>query len=661
MKKYGIEIDLTRDERLSAQAFKLLEYYLQDGETSPQEGFARAAVAYCGGNMSLAQNIYDYVSKGWFMYASPILSNAPKPEEKHNGLPISCFLSYVPDTIIGLTEHHAETAWLSVKGGGVGGHWSSVRGVTDKSPGVIPMLKVSDSQMTAFKQGKTRKGSYAAYLDVNHPDIIEFINFKLPTGGDINRKCFNLFNAVNISDEFMTAVKSGKPWQLICPNKGSIIDEIDARELWQRILEVRFRTGSPYLNFIDTANKALPDYQKEVGLKINGSNLCNEIHLATNDDRTAVCCLSSVNLEKSEEWINTKMVGDLVEFLDNVLDAFIENAPDEMSRAVYSAERERSIGLGAMGFHGLLMRNNIAWESEEARDLNMSIFGYIKNEATERTRQLALEKGEAPDAKGHGVRNAHLLAIAPNANSSILCNCTASIEPLKANMYTHRTRGGADVIKNTYLETVLEDDYGMNTEETWASILQNDGSVQQLEFLSPHHKEVFKTSFELDQHWVVEHAADRQLFVCQGQSVNLFFPSGAPRNYVNSVHLKAYNGGLKGLYYLRTAAGRTADKVGQKVERVALRDDRLTVIYGKSGCPYCTKAKEQLDLNGIPYEYIDLDEINKTAADVTGREVSTVPQIYIEGRYIGGYDDLMMELTSQSTSDDDEGCKACEG
>jgi len=660
MKKYGIEIDLSRDKRLSNQAFKLLEYYLQEDEVSPQEGFARAAVAYCGGNLDLAQNIYEYVSKGWFMYASPILSNAPKPEEKHTGLPISCFLSYVPDTIIGLTEHHAETAWLSVKGGGVGGHWSTVRGITDKSPGVIPMMKVSDSQMTAFKQGKTRKGSYAAYLDVNHPDIIEFVNFKLPTGGDINRKCFNLFNAVNISDEFMKAVKAGEEWQLLCPNKGSIVDTVNARELWQRILEVRFRTGSPYLNFIDTANDALPQYQKDAGLKIHGSNLCNEIHLATSNERTAVCCLSSVNLEKSEEWLNTGMIGDLVEFLDNVLDSFIENAPDAMSRAKFSAEKERSIGLGAMGFHGLLMKNNIEWESEEARDLNMGIFRYIKNEANERTRQLAFQKGEAPDATGYSVRNAHLLAIAPNANSSILCNCSASIEPLKANMYTHRTRGGADVIKNSYLETLLETEYGMNTEETWASILQNDGSVQQLEFLSPHHKNVFKTSFELDQHWVVKHASDRQVFICQGQSVNLFFPSGSDRKYVNSVHLAAYDEGLKGLYYLRTAAGRTADKVGQKVERVALRDDGRTLVYGKEGCPFCVMTKSYLELNGIPYEYIDLTEINKTAAEVTGRDVSTVPQIYIEGRYIGGYEDLMAEA-KETVETEEEGCTACEG
>lgn len=658
MRKYGINIDLTRDKRLSDQANKLLEYYLQDDETSPQEGFARAAVAYCGGDMKLAQRIYEYVSKGYFMYASPILSNAPAPGEKHTGLPISCFLSYVPDTVRGLTEHHAETAWLSVKGGGVGGHWDHVRGVTEKSPGVIPMMKVSDAQMTAFKQGKTRKGSYAAYLDVSHPDIVEFVNFKVPTGGDVNRKCFNLFNAVNITDEFMRCVRSAHEWELVCPAKGTVSDTVDARELWERILEARVRTGSPYLNFIDTANAHLPEYQQAMGLRINGSNLCNEIHLATSEDRTAVCCLSSVNLEKYEEWQNIGMIGDLVEFLDNVLDAFIENAPDEMNRAKFSAERERSIGLGAMGFHGLLMKNNISWESEEARDLNMVIFQMIKSEASISTQRLARVKGEAPDAEGYGYRNAHLLAIAPNANSSILCNCSASIEPLKANIYTHRTRGGADVIKNPYLAEVLEETYGRNDEATWTKVLQADGSVQELDFMSEHHKEVFKTSFELDQHWVVKHAADRQEHICQGQSVNLFFPAGSTRQYVNSVHLSAYDLGLKGLYYLRTTAGRTADKVGQKVERVALAGDNETIIYGKEGCPFCVKAKEQLELLNINFEYIDLDEVGKTAAQVTGRDVTTVPQIYLNGEYLGGYDDLMNALGQ--ASDDDE-CTSCQG
>jgi len=659
MEKYGIAIDLANDERLSQQAYKLLEYYLTDGETSPQEGFARAAVAYSGGDMRLAERIYSYVAKGWFMYASPVLSNAPIPGQKHTGLPISCFLSYVPDTIQGLTEHHAETAWLSVKGGGVGGHWADVRGVTEKSPGVIPMLKVSDAQMTAFKQGKTRKGSYAAYLDINHPDIVEFINFKLPTGGDINRKCFNLFNAVNLSDAFMEAVEAGDPWDLLCPSKGTVVETVEARDLWQRIIEARFRTGSPYLNFIDTANDALPDYQKKLGLMIHGSNLCNEIHLATSAERTAVCCLSSVNLETYDEWKDTCMIGDLVEFLDNVLDAFIENAPDEMSKAKYSATRERSIGLGAMGFHGFLMKRGVPWESDEAVELNKTIFGDIKNEAFKRTTELARRKGEAPDAVGHNIRNSHLLAIAPNANSSILCNCSASIEPIKDNIYPHRTRGGADVIKNKYLAKVLEEVYDRDDPETWSLILQDSGSVQNLDFMSDAHKDVFKTSFELDQQWVVRHAADRQVFICQGQSVNLFFPSGSDRGYVSKVHLAAWKLGLKGLYYLRTTAGRTADKVGQKVARDNLQDDQRTIIYGKPGCPFCVKAKETMDMYNIAYEYIDLDEISKTAAEVTGRNVTTVPQIYIAGEYIpDGYTGLQAHL---GLSDDDDECESCQG
>jgi len=661
MNVYGINIDLDRDNRLSEQSLKLLkDFYLETGEVSPQEAFARASVSYSAGDSALAQRIYDYVSKGWFMFSSPVLSNAPKPGGEWKGLPISCFLSYVPDTVEGLISHHAETAWLSIKGGGVGGHWGDVRGITQKSPGVIPMMKVSDAQMTSYKQGKTRKGSYAAYLDVSHPDIVEFINFKVPTGGDTNRKCFNLFNAVNLTDEFMACVFDNKPWHLICPAKGTITDTVSARDLWQRILEARFRTGSPYLNFIDTANASLPEYQKEKGLRINGSNLCNEIHLATDEERTAVCCLSSVNLESYAEWKDTSIIADLVTFLDNVLDIFIENAPDDMSRATYSAQQERSIGIGAMGYHGYLMKNNLAWESEEAAKANYAIFEDMSKQAKAQTRVLAKERGEAPDARGWGVRNAHLFAIAPNANSSAICGCTASIEPLKANVYVHRTRVGADVVKNGYLKPVLAK-YDRDTEAVWESIMDNDGSIQHLEFLSEHHKNVFKTSFEINQGWVVEHAAKRQPFICQGQSVNLFFPAGSRKEYVNQVHLDAYRKGLKGLYYLRTTAGRTADKVGQSVERHALQDDLRNIIYGKAACPFCVKAKTLLDSKGIKYDYIDLDEIGKTAAQITGRkEVKTVPQIYLNGDRIGGYDELVKFFDSSFQSTDDE-CIACEG
>jgi len=568
----GITIDLDRDKDLSDQAMALLkDYYMLDNELYAQQAFARAAVAYCEGDYEFAQRIYDYASKRWFMFASPVLSNAPADDNKPKGLPISCFLTYVGDTLESLIGHNSEVAWLSVKGGGVGGHWSSVRPVSDKAPGVVPFLKVVDSQMTAYKQGKTRKGSYAAYLDVSHPEIIEFVNFKVPTGGDANRKCFNLFNAVNITDAFMEAVKNGEQWELRCPDSGAIRSTIQARELWQRILEARFRTGSPYLNFIDTAQRGLPDSQRALGLTINGSNLCNEIHLATSEERTAVCCLSSVNLEKWDEWRDTGMVQDLVRLLDNVLKFFIRHAPEELEKAKYSAYMERSVGLGAMGFHGYLQSKGIAWESWQAASENYQMFKRIKEDALKSTYNLGKERGECPDMAGTGRRNAHLLAIAPNANSSIICGCSASIEPIKSNAYTHRTRAGAHLVKNKALEEVLEE-HGENTENTWKSIIANEGSVQHLEFLSEQERKVFRTAFELDQAWVVEHSAKRQEFICQGQSVNLFFPAGSPKPYVNSVHIKAWKEGLKGLYYLRTNAGVSADKVGASVERNALKD-----------------------------------------------------------------------------------------
>jgi len=393
-----LKIDTKRDNLLSAHGRKLVEdFYLVEGETSAQQAYERASIAYSGGEQDLAQRIYDAASKGWFMFSSPILSNAPKQGQTAKALPISCFLGYVEDTVEGLIEHHAETAWLSVKGGGVGGHWSDVRGITNKSVGVMPMLKVTDGQMTAYKQGETRKGSYAAYLDIDHPDIIEFINFKVATGGDIHRKCFNLFNAVNVTDKFMKAVEDDLDWDLICPNKKEVVNTMKARKVWQSVLEARFRTGSPYINFIDTANKALPEFQKRMGLKIHGSNLCNEIHLATDKDRTAVCCLSSVNLEKYDEWKDTTMVADLVTFLDNVLTGFIENAPDSFSKATYSAYKERSIGIGAMGFHSYLHSKGIAWESWEATSENYKMFKRIQKEAIVQSILLGQEKGYAPD------------------------------------------------------------------------------------------------------------------------------------------------------------------------------------------------------------------------------------------------------------------------
>lgn len=572
----NVKIDLSRDELLSEQGLTLMkDYYMLPWEASPQEAYARAAEAYCYGDFEFAQRIYDYASLNWFMFSSPVLSNAPTPRTKGQGpvkgLPISCFLSYIGDNLKSLVDHPKEVAWLSVKGGGVGGHWSDVRGISDKAPGPIPFLKVIDSGMNAWKQGRTRKGSYAAYLDVSHPDIVEFTKCKVPTGGDFNRKCFNIFNAVNITDTFMERVLQGKDWQLRDPNDGSITDTVNARDIWHGLLETRFRTGSPYLNFIDTANRGLPNSQKNLGLTIHGSNLCNEIHLATSEERTAVCCLSSVNLEKYDEWYGTGMVRDLIRFLDNVLQYFIDNAPNELKKAKFSAERERSLGLGAMGFHGYLQAKGIPWEHWKSSSANYKMFKYIKNEALKETFTLGLERGEAPDMAGTGRRNAHLLAIAPNANSSIICNCSPSIEPIKSNAYTHRTRAGAHLIKNSHLVNLLEEK-GLNTDAVWKDIIASEGSVDHVDFLTDSEKAVFRTAFELKQTWVVEHAAKRQEFICQGQSVNVFFPSGADKKYVRRVHQQAWQQGLKGLYYLRTSAGASAEKVGKLVERLALQD-----------------------------------------------------------------------------------------
>lgn len=581
----GIKIDRTKDQSLSEQAKKLLtDYYQTKDEVSPQQAYARAAVAYSYDDMELAQRIYDYVSDGWFMFASPVLSNAPMPGEKTRALPISCFLTYVPDTLEGLIDHSAELRWLSVKGGGVGGHWSDVRAVSDKAPGPMPFIHTVDADMTAYRQGKTRKGSYAAYMDVSHPDIIEFLNMRIPTG-DVNRKNLNLHHAVNITDAFMRAVERDEMWDLVDPNEQDARDSMRARKLWETILEIRYRTGEPYLNFIDTANRALPQTMKDKGLKINGSNLCNEIHLPTNDDRTAVCCLSSVNLEKYDDWKDTTMIRDLVRFLDNVLQFFIDNAGDEISRARYSATQERSLGLGAMGWHSYLHKHHISFDSEQAHAANLLIFDRIKSEAVSETEQLAKERGECPDMKSTRRRNSHLLAIAPNANSSIICGTSPSIEPSKANAYTHRTRAGSHLVKDKYLEEQLEK-IGKNDATTWSSIITNGGSVQHLDFLSDNVRSVFKTAIEIDQNAIVTQAADRQKYLCQGQSLNIFFAAGASKADLHKVHYNAWKLGCKGLYYLRTETSNKAENVSTKVVREALKDYE-TQAMSQEECVAC--------------------------------------------------------------------------
>ena len=565
----GIQIDLNRDKNLSDQASKLLkDYYCTKDEPSPQYAFARAAQAYCYGDKKLAQRIYEYASKGWFMYSSPVLSNAPMPNKKPKALPISCFLTYVPDSLEGLIDHTSELRWLSVKGGGVGGHWSDVRSVSDIAPGPIPFLHTVDADMTAYRQGKTRKGSYAVYLDISHPDIVEFLSIRIPTG-DIGRKCLNLHNAVNVTDDFMKAVRTDDLWELKDPNDGTVRSTLRARKLWELLLETRFRTGEPYVNFLDTANRYLPKSLKDKGLKINGSNLCNEIHLPTNEDRTAVCCLSSLNLELYDDWKDTTIVRDLIRFLDNVLQFFVDHAPDHISRAKYSASQERSLGLGAMGYHSYLQKHMIPFE--ESGKINKEMFSFIRSEADKETILLGKEKGEAPDMKGTGKRNAHLLAIAPNANSSMIVSTSPSIEPHKANAYTHRTRAGSHLIKNKYLTELLEK-YDMNKAEVWTGIVTNNGSIQHLQFLTDKEKEVFKTAVELDQIRLVELAGQRQKFLDQGQSLNLFFPAGASKRYVQQVHFRAWETECKGLYYLRTEVSNKAENISQKVELDKLRD-----------------------------------------------------------------------------------------
>jgi ribonucleoside-diphosphate reductase alpha chain len=439
--------------------------------------------------------------------------------------------------------------------------------------------------MTAYRQGTTRKGSYAAYMDADHPDIVEFIQMRVPTG-DVNRKNLNLHHAVNLSDEFMEAVRDNGIWHLKDPNSKEVRDTMPARKLWEMLLETRYRTGEPYLNFIDTANRALPEAQKQLGLKIHGSNLCNEIHLATSDDRTAVCCLSSLNLERYDEWKDAGIVGDLIRFLDNVLQYFIDNAPDTISRAKYSAERERSLGLGAMGYHSYLQKHRIAFESEEALDLNKEMFKSIQEMAIQESEILAKERGEAPDMKGWGVRNAHLLAIAPNANSSLIGGTSPSIEPWKANAFTSRTRAGSHLTKNAYLVEVLEE-LNHNDEKTWSSIITNGGSVQHFDWMPDNLKAVFKTAIEIDQNWVVKQGGDRQKYLCQGQSLNIYFPAGATKQYLHKVHFNAWVYGGKGLYYLRTESSNRAENVAQKIERDKLIEFTDTTQENDDECVAC--------------------------------------------------------------------------
>ena len=563
-----------------------------EGEDSPQEVFARAATSFAD-DEEHAQRLYDYASKLWFMFSTPILSNGGTSR----GLPISCFLNHVEDSRKGITDHYTENAYLSSVGGGIGGDWSSIRSVGSstsngsESTGVIPFLKVVDAEMLAFSQGITRRGSYAAYLHISHPEIEEFLDVRKPTGGDINRKSGNLHQGVVIPDSFMKLIENATKtpgfddtWPLIDPHSKKVVKTVSAKTLWVKLIQNRVETGEPYVMFEDTVQEALPEYQKAVGLKVHHSNLCSEITLPTTPDRTAVCCLSSVNLEEYDSWKNdVNFIPDLVRMLDNVLTSFIENAPSALEKAKFSAYRERSIGLGAMGFHAYLQRHNIAFESAIAKSRNMVMFKDIKAQAVKSTRLLAQERGECPDGVGYGIRNAHLLAIAPNASSSIICgNTSPSIEPYRANAFVQKTKTGSSLLKNEYLEHAL-DEIGMNTDEVWKSIITNNGSVQHLDFLDEYTKDVFKTAVEIDQRWIVEFAGDRQQYICQSQSLNLFFPANVSKQELHATHMMAWKKGVKTLYYLRSEAIKRADKLSDE----ALRQYIFDAISDEGACLAC--------------------------------------------------------------------------
>ena len=592
--KYGITLDLSRDSLFDELGLKRLkESYMTDDEQSPQERFAYVSHSFSS-NKEHAQRLYEYSSLHWLSYSTPILSFG----RSKRGLPISCFLPYLHDSAEGLVSTLSEVNWLSMLGGGVG-IGLGIRSADDKSVGIMPHLRTYDASSLAYRQGRTRRGSYAAYLDISHPDILLFLEIRKPTG-DQNLRCLNLHHGINITDDFMQIIEkcmydknADDGWELKDPHDGQVREVVSARELWQRILEIRMQTGEPYLHFIDTSNKQMPDFQKKLGLSVKQSNLCSEIILPTDKDRTAVCCLSSVNLEYYDDWKNNdQFLHDVAEMLDNVLQHFINNAPSSISRATYSAKSERSIGIGALGFHAYLQQHNIAFESPIAVGRNRQIFKHIREGLDNANIQLGKERGEAPDAVGTGRRFSHVMAIAPNASSSIIMgNTSPSIEPYRANAYRQDTLSGAHLNKNKYLDKIIKEkcdiDNKLDYQEVWSSIIANDGSVQHLDILDQWTKDVFKTSMEIDQRWIVEHAADRQIYIDQAQSVNLFFRPDANIKYLHAIHFLAWKKGLKTLYYCRSEKVGKADKVSKKIEREVIKELDMKAIAEGDVCLAC--------------------------------------------------------------------------
>jgi ribonucleoside-diphosphate reductase alpha chain len=569
-----VRVDRSRDALLTDFGKATLDdRYLMPGE-SYQDLFARVASAY-GDDAAHAQRLYDYISKLWFMPATPVLSNGGTTR----GLPISCFLNEANDSLDGIVGLWNENVWLASKGGGIGSYWGNLRSIGEKvgqngkTSGIIPFIRVMDSLTLAISQGSLRRGSAAVYLPMSHPEIEEFIDLRRPTGGDPNRKALNLHHGVLVPDAFMRAVEADEEWALTSPKDGAIIRKISARGLWIRLLTSRIEQGEPYIIFSDHVNNARPEHHKLAGLEVKTSNLCSEITLPTGIDqhgqeRTAVCCLSSLNCETWFEWKdNPDFIPDVMRFLDNVLQSFIDTAPDSMARARYSAMRERSVGLGVMGFHSFLQAQNVPFESVIAKVWNKRMFKHIRAQADVASRVLAEERGPCPDAAEYGFmeRFSNKMAIAPTASISIICGgASAGIEPIAANVYNHKTLSGSYIVRNPHLKKVLAK-YGRDDDDTWTTITVTKGSVQHLDFLNEQEKAVFKTAIELDQRWVIEHAADRTPFICQSQSVNLFVPANVHKRDLHMMHFTAWKKGVKSLYYCRSLSMQRADTVSEKV------------------------------------------------------------------------------------------------
>ena len=570
VRRFNIVTDNSRDALLTEFGKDTLQdRYLLPGE-SYQDLFARVAAAYAD-DQDHAQRLYDYISKLWFMPATPVLSNGGTGR----GLPISCYLNSVDDSLEGIVNTWNENVWLASRGGGIGTYWGSVRGIGEpvglngKTSGIIPFVRVMDSLTLAISQGSLRRGSAACYLDVSHPEIEEFLEIRKPSG-DFNRKALNLHHGVLLTDEFMEAVRDGAEFNLRSPKTGEVRSTVDARSLFQKLVETRLATGEPYIIFSDTVNNAMPKHHRDLGLKVSTSNLCSEITLPTGrdhlgNDRTAVCCLSSLNLETWDEWsVDKQFIEDVMRMLDNVLQDFIDRAPDEMRRAKYSAARERSVGLGVMGFHSFLQSRGVGFESALAKSWNMKFFKHVRAQADEASMMLANERGACPDAEDMGVmeRFSCKMAIAPTASISIICGGTsACIEPIPANIYTHKTLSGSFIVKNPYLEKLLQDKAKDST-NVWNSILEKGGSVQHLDFLSHEEKDTFKTSFEIDQRWLIELAADRTPYIDQATSLNLYIPADVEKWDLLMLHFRAWELGVKSLYYLRSKSIQRAGFAG---------------------------------------------------------------------------------------------------